>query len=1396
MNTQEFLWHLGRVSLQAGVLAVLVLLVQWLARDRLSPRWRCSLWGLVLVRLMVPTLPEARWSVFNWMPLPTRSTQSILSTSSIPAPAVIPRTQVLTEQVEVPSSQAAQAVQSELPVTVQSLSLQSTLKPEMPQVSDSELPHVTPESRPSSRVSRGSIGLFVIWLCGLVGLLGKALANTLHLNRHLKGMMSGEDPEVTRLLSDCREQMGVKTSLEWFETAAVRSPALHGWFRARLLLPVGYARDTSREELRLVFLHELAHVKRRDIAVNWMVTVLQFVHWFNPVLWFAFGRYRADRELACDELALEHAGESSVEAYGQTILRLLGTSTRGPVVPSLVGISEDYRQLKERITRIALFRSGSRWSMLGIGLCLALAAVALTDARSAEAGGDKKLPLTSALSLTNVFSPEDKRDWSKPIWSGVPRGTNELGGVEFHIEGVLQLQGLGPKSFGRRLPESVRIEIPTNLWGSVHLIAGTSYDAPFGTRIADVVWLYTDRTSRRAPIEYAVHTRDWWRAAYEEPARVSDTNSRVVWRGEHPQAARWGKTLRLYKTTLANPLPNKRVRGIEFVSAMNQPGLVLLGATLDTLPPGARPNPSADLEWIDPPATNHLELTVVDASNDQPLGGVVIQAHFWRRSGANEILQTRTLTNDASGTATLSLPSKDLAALNLTATKEDLVSESVHWRMTESNPLPKQHRFRLTPGMKIGGIVLDPEGLAIAGVTINSGRFWYGNDARFPLGERSDYQSRSTVTDAEGRWQMSGVPETLISRISVSVNHPEYLRSGVSPIGRDPVQLAALKESRHEFRLRRGLVIAGRVEDLEGNPVGAAKVWFGRPNFGNRRETTTDAAGEFQFRNLDTNVGDVDHAREPISVSAPGFESAVTNLVMAQVPARVVLQLSKGTVLRGRVVNEKGEGLENAAVLLQGNQSGRDEAPWEFRTVTDTEGRFRWDGAPPRELLFTFFMQGYQARRDVALKVSAESGETAEHVVTLRPEMVVSGQVLDFATGKPIPRFSLMPGQGKGGSFDSYSPSDKQDFANDEGQFEFVLDESEHNLLKVEAEDYESKMVPIPETKAGRVMLPLTLLESAPGVRGVVVDRLGQPVPGVSMLFSPGLGPVRAAGYTRVGFEAMHFHEGSITQTDRDGRYRFQSKTKGQWRVTAMNDLGYVQALISQSGDLPPLVLLPYGALEGTLVIGGQVAAGKKLVLQLEGGLWGTDDSLTAITDVQGRFRLERVPPGTHTLFRSVPTGYFMRMNSHGTTVRVTPGRSTEVMLQSAGALVVGIARLPTAMTALTNVFLSGRLQTMAPKPPGVFQTVQEMEAWNASPEVQNYRQSRKDYTFEIAPDGRFVVDGVVPGHYSMILSAAVRSTKRELSDESVASGVSEVRVPEEAIPGVPLDVGIVEMGL
>lgn len=83
------------------------------------------------------------------------------------------------------------------------------------------------------------------------------------------------------LLEDCKETMGVRTPLTLVETPATNCPALLGFVRPRLLLPAGFTSTFSRDELRYVFLHELGHIKRGDIPLNWLATIPLMVHWFD-----------------------------------------------------------------------------------------------------------------------------------------------------------------------------------------------------------------------------------------------------------------------------------------------------------------------------------------------------------------------------------------------------------------------------------------------------------------------------------------------------------------------------------------------------------------------------------------------------------------------------------------------------------------------------------------------------------------------------------------------------------------------------------------------------------------------------------------------------------------------------------------------------------------------------------------------------------------------------------------------------------------------------------------------------------------------------------------------------------------------------------------------------------
>ena len=141
----------------------------------------------------------------------------------------------------------------------------------------------------------------------------------------------------------------------------------------------------SLRELRFVFLHELGHLRRQDMAVNWLMAVLQTLHWFNPVLWLAFGRMRSDRELACDALALSRAAEGENRPYGETIVRILSDLSQPNSMPGLLGILEDKGQMKNRIRMIARFKKTSSWQGWAAGVCAVLAVFTLTDAQTDSA---------------------------------------------------------------------------------------------------------------------------------------------------------------------------------------------------------------------------------------------------------------------------------------------------------------------------------------------------------------------------------------------------------------------------------------------------------------------------------------------------------------------------------------------------------------------------------------------------------------------------------------------------------------------------------------------------------------------------------------------------------------------------------------------------------------------------------------------------------------------------------------------------------------------------------------------------------------------------------------------------------------------------------------------------
>lgn len=368
---EVFIWAL-KVSGRASVLILLILITQWLFRNRLTPAWRYGLWLLVLVRLLLPVAPQSSISVFNV----TQSAVSVFSlrtTASENQPTVpnpfgtetshIPADSVL---LDPPQSQSG----GELSEETSSTSIRAL-----------EIRERGDQSSGASSSGSWLLAVSLVWLAGVLLIAVRVACIPMQLNRQLARDHSVVKPVLLKALEEAQECMGVRRVLPIVQSAAVRSPALMGFIRPWLLLPEGMAERFTPQELRLIFLHELAHLKRHDIAINWLMTLLQILHWFNPLVWFAFSRMRVDREVACDALVLSRAGAGEQQPYGETMIKLLKNFTRPASMAGLAGILEDKHQMRRRMAMIAQFKKTSPKPVLALAMFAAFVLVALTDAQ-------------------------------------------------------------------------------------------------------------------------------------------------------------------------------------------------------------------------------------------------------------------------------------------------------------------------------------------------------------------------------------------------------------------------------------------------------------------------------------------------------------------------------------------------------------------------------------------------------------------------------------------------------------------------------------------------------------------------------------------------------------------------------------------------------------------------------------------------------------------------------------------------------------------------------------------------------------------------------------------------------------------------------------------------------
>jgi beta-lactamase regulating signal transducer with metallopeptidase domain len=169
--------------------------------------------------------------------------------------------------------------------------------------------------------------VLAVWLSGMVFFAIRFLRQLLFARRLVRRGTRATHDKLGPLLAAAKSALGVRADVTVLESAEIDIPIATGILHATILLPAS-ANEWGDDELRVVLLHELAHVRRADIWARAAAMVACGLHWFNPVVWMLSALATRDAELAADDLVLRAGVRPS--SYADTLLNLAASMLRYP----------------------------------------------------------------------------------------------------------------------------------------------------------------------------------------------------------------------------------------------------------------------------------------------------------------------------------------------------------------------------------------------------------------------------------------------------------------------------------------------------------------------------------------------------------------------------------------------------------------------------------------------------------------------------------------------------------------------------------------------------------------------------------------------------------------------------------------------------------------------------------------------------------------------------------------------------------------------------------------------------------------------------------------------------------------------------------------------------------
>lgn len=344
----DVLW---KISFQAALVAAVAWMISRLAR-KAPARVRHALWILVIVKFLVPPFAYLPSGLAFWQP--EQATPARTTVVTLAAPIT---TNEAPDPVDGPKSAPAAAI-----------------------AQGSEPVHSSPRSPALPDL------LVTAWLTGIglmvIGLLVRQARQELMVRTSHQA-----DADMLEILRGCAERTGVASVPRLRVSNSVATPILIGCLRPIVVLPVWAKDSANAQHLEAMLLHELAHIRHRDMLWLWLYQLVKVPFFFHPGLWLAGYEMSREREFACDELVISSTGVTP-QKYAAGYVEALKMSNAARSMPVCVAMAEPFEVEKTRVERI-LYRPVPRPRKGWVAALVVVAALSIpTFAGSVRPGGE------------------------------------------------------------------------------------------------------------------------------------------------------------------------------------------------------------------------------------------------------------------------------------------------------------------------------------------------------------------------------------------------------------------------------------------------------------------------------------------------------------------------------------------------------------------------------------------------------------------------------------------------------------------------------------------------------------------------------------------------------------------------------------------------------------------------------------------------------------------------------------------------------------------------------------------------------------------------------------------------------------------------------------------------